>query len=395
MAYDLFGNGKTALKASLSRYVLQYATTFASTLNPITNNNTSTRAILGNPPIGPDNNPIITGSPFNPAANGNLGPASNALFGQPIQTVQYDPGWATGFAKRPYDWEAALGVQHELARGLSVNASYYRRIYGNFYATENQAITPASFSPYCVTIPSDSRLPGSGQQLCGLYDLNPASVGHVQNLLTAAGNFGAVYEHWNGVDLTMTARMPRLLLQGGFSTGKTSFNECAVLTQYPNVVVPGVSGGLVGFSSTANTSTSNTSTPGLSTQFCQMETPFLTQIKLLGSYTLPKDVQIAATLQSLPGPMIGAYGSYTSAQIAPSLGRPLGTATTATIDLVAPGALYGERMNQLDLRLTKIVRVSAIRLQGMIDLYNALNANPVLVVNNIYGSTAGAAAVLP
>ena len=43
VAYDLFGNGKTAVKASANRYVLGEGTGRASTINPIQSNNTMAR----------------------------------------------------------------------------------------------------------------------------------------------------------------------------------------------------------------------------------------------------------------------------------------------------------------------------------------------------------------
>ena len=50
--------------------------------------------------------------------------------------------------------------------------------------TDNLRVTPADYSPYCVTVPVDARLPLSGQQLCGLYDINPDAFGQVDNLIT-------------------------------------------------------------------------------------------------------------------------------------------------------------------------------------------------------------------
>jgi carboxypeptidase family protein len=377
-SYDLFGNGKTALKASVNRFVLQQGTNFASPLNPIANNNTNTRRWTDS-----NSDFIVQGDPYNPLTNGELGPSTNANFGVPIQTVHYDQAWATGFNVRPAEWEFSTGVQHELAPRVSVSSSYFRRIYENFTVTDNQAVSPSNFSPYCVATPSDPRLPGGGnQQICGLFDLNPPQVGLSNSLVTAASNYGKQIEHWSGVDVAINARLSRVLLQGGLSTGKTTQDDCAVVTRFPEVVVPGFSGNPVSFSSS----------PSASAQFCHVETPFLTQVKLLGSYVLPFDVSVAATYQDLPGPNILANATYTSAQIASSLGRQLSSASTATINIVAPSVLYGERMHQLDLRLTKIIHVNRGRLQGMVDLYNALNANPVLVLNNTYGATAGATA---
>ena len=110
---------------------------------------------------------------------------------------------------------------------------------------------------------------------------------------------------------------------------------------------------------------------------------------VLGAYTMPWDIQVSGTLQSMPGPLITASATFTNPQIAPSLGRALSSASTATINLVEPGTLFGERLNQVDLRVTKIVRVGRTRLQGMIDFYNALNNNAVLFQSVVYGATTG------
>jgi hypothetical protein len=65
-----------------------------------------------------------------------------------------------------------VGIQHEVFRGTSVDVSYNRRAGRNFRVTRSLAVDPsADFSPFCVTAPSDARLPGGGgYQVCGLYD---------------------------------------------------------------------------------------------------------------------------------------------------------------------------------------------------------------------------------
>ena len=76
------------------------------------------------------------------------------------------------------NWEVSAGVQHELVPRVSVNASYFRRQYTTFQVTQNTAVASTDYTPYCVTAPSDARLPGGGRQrVCGLFDLNLAKVG--------------------------------------------------------------------------------------------------------------------------------------------------------------------------------------------------------------------------
>jgi hypothetical protein len=202
-------------------------------------------------------------------------------------------------------------------------------------------------------------------------------VGKLSNVVTAASNYGDLLEHWNGLDLTVSARMPKVLLQGGLSSGKTTTDNCDVVTKNPQIVSP----------TPAGQGVSLASGPSTSTAFCHIDTPFLTQVKLLGSYSLPWDVNAALTYQNVPGRQLAAAAVFTSAQVAPSLGRPLAAASTVTVDVLGPAALYAERLNQIDLRFTKRVPIGRARLLAMVDVYNLLNDNTVLTPNTTYGST--------
>jgi hypothetical protein len=72
---------------------------------------------------------------------------------------------------------------------------------------------------------------------------------------------------------------------------------------------------------------------------------------------------------------------------APSLGRNLsGGANNVTVGIVEPGSLYGERLNQLDFRFAKILQFSGTRMSAGVDIYNILNANPVLTLNNAFAT---------
>jgi hypothetical protein len=115
----------------------------------------------------------------------------------------------------------------------------------------------------------------------------------------------------------------------------------------------------------------------------------LTQIKLYGAYPLPWNLQASGNFQSLPGIPITASYVASNAQILPSLGRNLsGNNSAVTLaSVIAPGTLYEARVNQLDLRLTKMVKVrSRVRIQGMVDLYNVFNGSAILAENSRYGS---------
>jgi hypothetical protein len=111
-----------------------------------------------------------------------------------------------------------------------------------------------------------------------------------------------------------------------------------------------------------------------------------TQVKFLGAYTVPRvDVQLAATLQNLPGLERVANYIAPNAVVAPLLGRSLsGGAANSSLQILPPQRYYGDRINQLDVRLSKILKIANRRVQGSLDLFNALNTNTLLTVNTTY-----------
>jgi hypothetical protein len=284
---------------------------------------------------------------------------------------------------RPYNWELSAGIQHELLPRVSVSATYIDRWFGNFEVSQNLALDRSDYDPYCVTAPVDPRLPRSGERICGLVDVTPTKVG-AQNFITRSSAFyGKQTERWIGADFLVNARMAGLLLQGGLSTGRTTTDNCDVVTKL-------------------DPSVSATAPGGPSKYLCHGETPFLNNAKLLGAYTLPWwDVNIAATYQSIPGPAITAAFTARNSQIEGLVGRDglprnlsSGPNGTVTVPLVGFGELFGARMHQVDLRVTKTFKAGRSRWQGQVDVFNLLNSNYVLTQNNTYG-TNGASWLVP
>jgi hypothetical protein len=383
-AYDLFGNGKTAIKATLGRYVGGESYTIARAVNPLqstvssaSRNWNDTFYPLGDPRrenFAPDCD--LT----NVAANGECGPANPSTFGQILVRTRYDEALTEGFGVRPYNWGASLSIEHELFPGISVSGAYFRRWYGNFSiiagnlpVTQNLAVTNADFSHYCITAPADPRLPGGGTEMCGFYDVSVAKFGQMNNLITGARNFGKQEDVFDGFDVTFNARLQnQAFLSGGLSFGRQRTNNCYAIDDRSLLFV----------------GTSPRTMP-----FCDVRPPMQPNLKLQGMYPLPWwGIQTAATFQSLPGPQILAQQETTNAQILPSLGRNVascGTAAvcnaTVSLDLLPPGTLYGDRLYQVDIRFNKAVRVGRTVIRPMVSVYNLLNANPVLSYNNRYG----------
>ena len=118
-------------------------------------------------------------------------------------------------------------------------------------------------------------------------------------------------------------------------------------------------------------------------------TPFSaqTQVKLNGSLPLKAGFVVSGVYQDMSGPAIEAVYAATTAQVAPSLGRDLsGGARTINVPLVVPQTLFEGRIRRLDLRLTKIFRLTTrMRLQANLDAYNALNSSAIQSLQTTFG----------
>jgi hypothetical protein len=129
-------------------------------------------------------------------------------------------------------------------------------------------------------------------------------------------------------------------------------------------------------------------TSWLPVQDCHLASPALTQFRGLGSYTIPKvDLRVSATFQSKPGAQLAANYNVPNAVAAASLGRNLaGGAANIPVNVVVPGTLYGDRVNQLDFRVAKILKFGRARTQVGVDLYNTLNSSAIQTYNQTFGT---------
>jgi hypothetical protein len=376
-AYDLFGNGHTALKASVGRYVAAEANSISSANDPV--NATVSSASRS---FSDDNNNLQPDCDLtNPLKNGECGQINPLGFGGPKAVNVYDPSYLNGWGKRGFSWMASARIDQQLRPGLGVTAGYYRTWYGNFLVTDNLLVTPDNYSPYCITAPTDGRLGSvSGSRICGLYDIDPLLFGQTQNFITFASKFGKQYEHYNGVDLSVNARFAHGgLVQGGVNIGNQ------------NIAPVNASTGTAG--ATAGTAIAHANTcfvvdsPQQLYQ-CDVKPGYVTQVKVLASYSLPKDIRASVNFQSLPGPVWAAAYPASTTEIAASLGHPLAGGTkSVTIQLLPPFSQLGPRINQTDIRLSKSFKVGKAKLQGMFDVYNLMNSSAVLQNNVNWGST--------
>ena len=375
IAYDVFGNGKTALKASLGRYPDIIRTASGNPASNLTRTTTRTWNDA-------NRNYVPDCELRNPVSNGECGPWSNLTFGQLVGS-RYADGVLSGWNRQYGNWQGSVAVHHELRPGFGVSVGYFRTWYvgdaggsgipnaeTTLTVTDNLKVTPNDFDQYCIAAPTDSRLPNSGQQLCGLFDVRPSLFGQTDNVIKSAEVFGRRKTRvYNGVDLTTNARFGNGgQLSGGVSIGRTVVDNCVVVDS-PQDGRPG---------------------------FCRTKRPWgaATDVKFLVVYPLPYDIQTSAIYQNSSGIPITANYVVTNAQIAQSLGRNLSDcaigATTCnanrTIALIPDNSMFEPRAQQLDLRFTRTFRFGGTRrFRPSLDIYNLFNAATVLAMNTTYG----------
>jgi hypothetical protein len=367
VSYDLFGDGKTAIKASVARGVAQESLATADALNPAVSLITTTARTVND--LNRNNVPdcVLT----NPLLNGECGPWLTSTFGSLVPGTQNDPATLSGLGVRPWNWEFSTGVQQQVMPRVSVGFAYFRRVFGGFLVTDNVANKASDFTEFNVLAPNDSRFPNPGGSFT-VYDISPALVAATQNVNTFASNYGNQYRHWNGFDITTDLRLPRgTTFSGGVTAGRTMMDNCDIVKQLPEVqTVLGAATPL---------------------QFCHNDTGMMPQYKMFGSYMLPYAVRISGNFQSLPGPGVQAGVLYTGTQMAPALGRPFSAGPNGqkTVNIYDPNTTFSDRLNQLDIRFSKIFHIGTGTFDANFDIYNSFNSDAQLALTTGYSGVNG------
>jgi len=386
--WDAFGHGKTALKVNLGKYlqavtnegnytVSNKAQQLQSSTNRSwtdANGNYATDCDLSNP-VQQDNR--LSGGDF-------CGGWSNLNFGSVFNLTQVNPAVLSGWGVRSPDWQFGASIQQEILPRVSLEVGYNRRWFSNFFYTDNLAVGPADYTRVTVTAPPDARLPDGGGFPVTFVTINPDKFGQTQNYYTFASDYGNDTRYWHGVDTTVNARlMNGLVLQGGTSTGRGVRDNCDITAKLPELLL------VVGTNSQVNA--------------CHVTEKWLTTVRGLASYTVPKiDVLVSAIMRFQPNASVPAASTtvatngvalsanyvVSNATIQQIIGRPLaGGSQNATVNLLLPGELYPDRINNIDLRFAKTLRFGRTKSNIGIDLYNLVNSNTPTGFDATYGAT--------
>ena len=383
VVYDLFGNGKTALKFGLSRYEMQGTTAFANTYNPLA----LTTANVSWTDLNHDD-----------IAQGELG-CVYMTPGCEINLSQLPKGFGTANLsrvdpniKRTYNIETNVQIQHELFPGVSVSGGWFHRDFHNLRVRDNTLVRPSDYTPVDIVSPLNGKT-------ITVYNLDASKVSAVNTIDRTAPDRKAWY---NGFEATFNARFGKGgTLFGGYTTERMIEVLCDEPSN-PNYLL-----------------------------YCDQRNsgiPWRGQFKLAGTYQLMYGVQVGISFQSLPGyinagapaPATLPYYSFfggTSSNVSTSAPNGAGTfwlITPATkyaancigpctpgalvipgltvssiaVPLVAPGTELSDRVQQLDINVGKWFHAANIQVQPRVDIYNLLNRSDVVAVRSLnYGTS--------
>jgi hypothetical protein len=333
VAYDLHGNGLTALKGSVGKYVQLEQSSTALRYNPLVfSSDTRTWRDTNGDDI---------------AQESEMGPSTNTTFGI-RRNVNPDED-----LRRPYTWLYNIGMQRQLWPGASASVGFNRRTFHRLFITDNLATTHADYA--LITIPN----PLVAGQTLPVYNLSTTKRGLIDELDT---NSDSNQQTYTGFDVSFTSRFGRGgTVTAGSSTGRLLTANCEV--DDPNAL-----------------------------RFCDqtdLDIPMLTTFKVVGNYPMPYGVRLAGVFQSIPGaekPITYSVGRT----IIPTL-----TLTSVNVRLDEPGSSYYDRVNQLDLSVGREFVVGKARLTPKLNIYNVLNVNPVLLETTTFGALGRPLTVLP
>ena len=167
MVYDLFGNAKTAVKASAGKYLSTTGATQVALYNPIgigsDVRNWSDRDLSGL---------SLATNGDNIAQDNEIAPSTNPRFGRAAD-LRADPS-----LEREYSWDYSVGVQHQILPRVSVTATWYHSNNKNLWANQDAFYTvndwtrldianPCLGDPKCGAASSIATIP--------VFNLNPGT----------------------------------------------------------------------------------------------------------------------------------------------------------------------------------------------------------------------------
>jgi len=326
IAWDVSGDGRTAVKGGLSRYDRLAGVNLVQPLNqkfiafqtcPWTDNNNDLRA---------QNDEIA--------------------FARCSGSLQPSLGFVDGDLKRPYQWEYNAMLQRQIGTRTSVMVAYFGRRFWDLYTTVNDAVPITAYTPVTITNPLTN-------EPLVVYNQDPATRGQVQNVLKTIPE---LRQRYHGVEFQFNTRMTKAIVFGGFTIGNNFGDQDGGDLNNPNVRINNQ--GDIGFDS-----------------------PY--QIRGGFSYQFPAGFQLSGSLRESSGlPQTRTY-VVTTAQV-PNL-----TQVTQNVQVAERGEFRYPWVHLLDLRIAKSFRYGSTRFEPTVDIFNVFNDDAVTNAVQTIGTSHG------
>jgi hypothetical protein len=379
VVYDLSGDGQTALRFGINKFVTAQTVGFSQLYNPTALvSQTLPWTDLNGDDIAQGERGCVYLTPNCEINFANL--ATN--FGRRSLATP-DPN-----LKRPYSLPINLGISHQLFNGFSLAAEYYFITFRNITVRQNSLLDQNSYNRFEVVSPLDGRV-------IPAWVIKPEFRGQVANVDSTNSEMKRTY---NGFDINFNARMGRgIRAFGGYNQERTINNTCVAAQSDPNRSL-----------------------------FCdqrESNIPWQKQFKATVVYPLPwYGVSLSVAWQNLHGYLAGsaaqAYGGFTAGT---GFDNPRGLGTfwlvtpttryaancqapcrpgelvlpalagsgvaSLSIPLVAPETEYTPRINQVDVSLSKRLQFGRLTATPKLDFFNALNSDDYTsVVSTQFGA---------
>ena len=344
VAYDLFGDGRTALKGTMHQYVSSESTRLAMLRNPLSSFTWSAAQEFRSWNDADGNGSVV--APDGQVQYEEVGPSPNVNFGTANDQKSIDLDGREGH------WEYAASIQHELFSGISTSFGWYRRNYQNMWWQDNTLQNDSDWDSFSYQGPVDDRLGANSGQMLTLFNLNPGVFGQSAVSIATSSTNDRVYD---GFEFTLDGRLPNGAFFGGsFTTERTQLNFCEP----------------------------ETGDNRNSTLWCDSPRAWQTLYKAHGAYPLPGEVILSGFVQGYPGPDISANQNITT--------LPDGTRLTGgarhTIDLLPPEVLFLPFQRKVDIRVMRRFNFGNTQIAPVFDVFNLFNTNTTTAINQTYGA---------
>ncbi len=336
-SYDLTGAGRTALKASYSRYGLQVGIDRVTAVNPLS--------------AGSRTCPWNDANRDGQFQQAEITGACSAFSG----------GVSTFYAADGVDWpysdEVTAGIEQQVMKDMSVGVTFSYRTNRDQLGVRNTAVPTSAYTPFTVTVPNGP----TGATTATVFNLDPALASAQSNI---RDNESYLDTDFKGVAFTANKRFSnRWQMVAGLTFGKNEggwaqgANPANSDLNDPNVTL--YERGIIGNDSTW-------------------------AFRASGSYVAPAEITIAGSISANRGyPFVSTY-LVRRADVAPAVTM---TRASQTVPLSQRGDERLDNVTLIDLRLSRPFKFGSRSFTPQFDIFNITNAATVVNQNAAVGNT--------